>query len=175
MRRADRERAVVEVVDRVVEAVRVAAEAGGPSVEEVAADVLYHERLRLEAAPPTRAAKRERTFYREAARRLRRVSTTEQLELVRQMAERFAREVLGYFDPAIYEISTRVLPVASGLLVNAVSPLSLFARFPRLPDLGDRIEIRGRWSATCAAVARSRPCTSCPAPSPTPWCSRRRP
>jgi glycerol-3-phosphate O-acyltransferase len=154
MRREDQERAVVEVVDRVVEAVRSAAAARGPSVEEVAADVLYNERLRLESAPPTRAARQEQAWYREAARRLRRVSATEQLELVRRMAERFAREVLGYFDPAIYELSTRVLPVASGLLVNAVSPLSLLQRLPRLPDLGDRIELRGAVDRLREAAAR---------------------
>lgn len=69
MRREDQERAVIEVVDRAVEAVRVAAESGGPSVEEVAADVPCRERLRLEATAPTRAAKLDRAFYREAAAR----------------------------------------------------------------------------------------------------------
>jgi glycerol-3-phosphate O-acyltransferase len=143
MRKQDQERAVVEVVSRVVETVRADAQGGGRSVEDVAADVLYHERQRLEAAAPTRETNRERAYAREASRRLLRASATEQIELVREMAERFAREIVGNFDPAVYELSTRLLPIGAGIMVNAVSPLSLVARLPRLPNLGDQVEIRG--------------------------------
>jgi len=143
MRREDQERAVVEVVSRVVEAVRLEAAAGGRSVEDAAADVVYCERQRLEAEAPTGEVKRERAWIRDAAKRLLRASSTEQVALVREMAERFAREVVGHFDPAVYALTTKVAPVGAGILVNAVSPLSLLSRLPRLPDLGDQVEIRG--------------------------------
>ena len=143
MRKEDQERAVVEVVSRVVEAVRLEAAAGGPSVEEVAADVLYNERQRLDAAPRMRETSRERAYYREASRTLLRSSETQQIELVREMADRFAREVVGHFAPAVYAITTKILPVGAGIVLKAVSPLSLFSRLPRLPNLGDQVEIRG--------------------------------
>jgi glycerol-3-phosphate O-acyltransferase len=143
MRKEDQERAVVEVVSRVVEEARVEAQSGGRSVEETAADVLYTERQRLEAAPPSRDTKESRAYYREASKHLLRSSATEQLELVREMAERFAREVVGHFNPAVYELSTKLLPIGAGILVNAVSPLSLLSRLPRLPDLAEQVEIRG--------------------------------
>jgi glycerol-3-phosphate O-acyltransferase len=143
MRKEDQERAVVEVVSRVVEAVRLEALAGGPSVEEVAADVLYNERQRLDAAPKTRETSRERGYYRDASRTLLRSSPTQQIELVREMADRFAREVMGHFAPAVYELTTKVLPIGAGIVLNAVSPLSLLSRLPRLPNLGDQVEIRG--------------------------------
>ena len=142
MRKEDQERAVVEVVSRVVEAVRLETAAGGPSVEEVAADVLYNERQRL-TAPRTRATPRQRGYYRDASRTLLRSSETQQVELGREMAERFARDVVVYLEPAVYALTTKVLPVGAGIVLNAVSPLSLFSRLPRLPNLGDQLEIRG--------------------------------
>ncbi|MBI5499632.1 MAG: 1-acyl-sn-glycerol-3-phosphate acyltransferase [Deltaproteobacteria bacterium] len=154
MRKEDQERAVVEVVSRVVDAVRADAAGGGPGIEDVAADVLYHERQRLEAAPPSRETSRQRAYYRDASRKLLRSSTTEQVGLVREMAERFAREVVGHFDPAIYALTTKVLPVGAGIMLNAISPLSLLSRLPRLPNLGDQVEIRGAVDTLRALAAK---------------------
>ena len=144
MRQEDRERAVVEVVSRVVEEVRQdAAIRGGASIEDVLADTLYHERQRLEKAPRGRLAREERRFYRELRRRLLKASTTEQMEFLRQATERFAREVVGRFDPRVYAFTTRVLPVGAGLMVNAISPLSLLSQLPDLPNLRQRVLLRG--------------------------------
>ena len=95
MRKEDQERAVVEVVSRVVEAVRLETAAGGPSVEEVAADVLYNERAVDGAADAGDGGNAD--YHRDAAA----VVGTQQVELVREMAERFAREVVGP-GPAVY-------------------------------------------------------------------------
>lgn len=144
MRQEDRERAVVEVVSRVVDEVRQGAtEQGAPSLEDVLADTLFHERQRLEKAPRDRVAREERRFYRELRRRLLKASTTEQVDLLRQATERFAREVVGRFDPRVYAFTTRVLPVGAGLMMNAISPLSLLSQLPDLPNLRQRVLLRG--------------------------------
>ena len=97
-------------------------------VEDVLADTLYFERQRLERAPRDRVAREQRRFYRSLGQRLLKASSTEQVDLLRQTADRFAREVVGHFDPRVYAFTTRVIPVGAGLMVNAVSPLSLAAR-----------------------------------------------
>ena len=144
MRKEDRERAVVEVVSRVVEELRQgAASKGGASIEDVLADTLFTERQRLEKAPKDRASREERGFYREVRHRLLKASTTEQVELLRRATDRFAREIVGRFDPRVYAFTTRVVPVGAGLMLNAISPLSLLSQLPDLPNLRQRVLIRG--------------------------------
>ena len=143
MKEQDRERAVVEVVSRVVEATRLASQGGGSSIEDVLADTLFHERQRLERAPRNRLRKNERAFYHTLKNRLLKASVTDQVELLRQAADRFAREVVGHFDQRVYAFTTRVIPFGAGLMVNAVSPLSLIGRLPQLPQLKDQVVIRG--------------------------------
>jgi glycerol-3-phosphate O-acyltransferase len=143
MRKEDRERAVVEVVSRVVEQVREEAQRGGPAIEDVLADTLYEETQRLKRAPRDRVAKEQRRFYRGLKQQLLKGSVTEQVELLRQSADRFAREVVGHFDPRVYAFTTRLLPVGAGLMVKAVSPLSLLSQLPDLPNLRERVLLSG--------------------------------
>ena len=79
MKHQDRERAIVEVVGRVVEATRLAAQAGGPSVEDVLADTLYHEQQRLEKSRGNGDDKEYRRFYRNMRNALPRASVSEQV------------------------------------------------------------------------------------------------
>ncbi|MFH2009801.1 MAG: 1-acyl-sn-glycerol-3-phosphate acyltransferase [bacterium] len=143
MKEQDRERAVVEVVSRVVEGVRLEAEANDLSVEDVLADTLFFERQRLDTSRRTRDSAKERSFYRIMNRRLPRAAVTEQIDLLRQATERFTREVVGRFDPRVYAFTTKLLPIGAGLVVNAVSPISLLSRLPDLPRLQDQVVIRG--------------------------------
>jgi len=143
MKAPDRERAIVEVVDRIVETTRLEAKSGGLSVEDLLADTLYFEQQRLKHAPRDRDNNGYRKLYSNLRRGLARASVSEQVELLRQATDRFAREVVGKFDPRVYAFTTRVLPVGAGLMVNAVSPLSLLSRLPDLPNLKDQVVIRG--------------------------------
>lgn len=112
-------------------------------MEDLLADTLYFERQRLERAPRDRVAREQRRFYRTLGQRLLKSSSTEQVDLLRQTADRFAREVVGHFDPRVYAFTTRVLPLGAGLMVNAVSPLSLVAKLPDLPSLQEQVVLRG--------------------------------
>ena len=143
MKAQDRERAIVEVVGRIVEATRLDAQNGGLSVEDLLADTLYFEQQRLKRAPRDRDNNAYRRLYRNMRHELPRASVSEQVELLRQATDRFAREVVGNFNPRVYKLTTRVIPVGAGLMVNALSPLSLISRLPDLPNLRDQVVIRG--------------------------------
>ncbi len=143
MKEQDRERAIVEVVGRIVESTRLAAQNGGPTVEDVLADTLYFEQQRLKKSSRDRDNNAYRRFYRNLRQALPRASVSEQVDLLRQATDRFTREVVGKFDPRVYAFTTRVIPVGAGMMVNAVSPLSLLGRLPDLPNLQDQVVIRG--------------------------------
>lgn len=143
MKEQDRERAIVEVVGRIVEATRLTAHSGGSSVEDLLADTLYFEQQRLKKSPRDRDSNAYRRFYRDLRHHMPRASVSKQVDLLRQATERFAREVVGKFDPRVYAFTTRVIPVGAGLMVNALSPLSLISRLPDLPNLRDQVVIRG--------------------------------
>ena len=147
MRVEDRERAVVEVSSRVVEEAVRRAGAGGPPLDELVADTVYHERKRLDKAPPSPVRDQDRAFYKEVNRSLGSASSQECRRVVERMAERFTREVVGKFDERVYRLTTGIAPSALGLLLNAVSPLKLIGSFPSLPDVSDRVELSGETRA----------------------------
>src|SRR5690606_15066075 len=46
-------------------------------------------------------------------------------ELLREIVEGFAREVLGNFDPKVHALATRAVPVGLAALLHATSPRKL--------------------------------------------------
>lgn len=139
MRAEDQERAVEEVVTRVVSRVL---EGGGQALEATIADTLFHERQRLEKAP--RGKGRERALAELDRRRARLLagSDEERRRLLRELTEAFAREVLGNFDPRVHAFATRAVPFGLSALLHASSPRQLLRRFPEL-GLDDRLAVDG--------------------------------
>ncbi len=151
MREEDRERVLVEVVQRVFNHY-----ATNPRTTERALfDTLYEERLRLEGEPDRRKAKRQGTFYRRIHREALRPSPQRQAELLKQVIQAFAEEVAGHFDPRVYALATRALPPALSGLLNALSPLKLLSAIPDgLGTLEDQIVIQGETEAFKAVARR---------------------
>lgn len=143
MRPEDRERIVTEVQSRIVAAKVRGAEGSGASLEEVLADSVYHERRRLRDSHDSRAKRADSAFWREAQRRVGRSSERQLQELLRQVVRRYASEICGNFDERVYQIATRVLPTALGVLLNTVSPKRLIERFPDPPNIDDALIIQG--------------------------------
>ncbi|MBN2359149.1 MAG: 1-acyl-sn-glycerol-3-phosphate acyltransferase [Deltaproteobacteria bacterium] len=133
----------VEVVSRVV-ASRVAAATGrGRPLDEVLADSLFHEQRRLKDERPSRQRDLERAHWDGVRRALPSASETDLRELLERVATRYVEEIVGNFDARIFRFSTRVLPPALGLLLNAVSPRRLLGQLPRLPDLKRNVIFQG--------------------------------
>jgi glycerol-3-phosphate O-acyltransferase len=145
MKRADAERARVEVACRVLgEKLAEAASGAGPAVEELLHQTIYLERQRLDREPratPRRDA--DRTFI--EALRLRALATGPegQKALLRELIEQFTNEIVGNFDPRVYKLATTAVPGGLALLLNALSPSRLIRRFPALPHLSTNVTIRG--------------------------------
>ena len=138
MRSADQGRALEEVTARVVQA----ALRGGPErVEAVLQEALWCETQRLEK-DRSREAAAEAAFWSGVRARLVSGSELERERALREAVERFAREVIGHFDPRIHAVATRAVPFGLAALLHATSPRQLLRRFPSL-GLEDRIVVDG--------------------------------
>ena len=110
MRAEDKERAVAEVVARIV-----AAAGPGAGLDAAIADTIYQERRRYEKE---RGKSRDAGLKRWDDRRrvlLAAASPEEKKALLGKIAEEFAREVLGNFDPKVHRFATLI---ATGLMLR---------------------------------------------------------
>jgi len=143
MRREDQERILTDVESRTVQAVVTAARRGGPRLDEVVADSIYHELRRVSEEKDPSTKQRERAFYDEIRRGMPRASDRALQSLLEQVVRRYAGEIKGNFDERVYKAVTRAGEPALGLLMNAVSPKILLERFPEVPRFDDAIVIQG--------------------------------
>lgn len=144
MRKADKERVLVEITSRVVAAKIAAARDGsGLPLENLLNDTLYHERKRIETEPRNAARKHDSTFWNEIGRALGRASQDEVRDLLKRVVERYIIEIMGNFNESVYRVATKTLPVGLGGLLNALSPTRLITGFPSFPSLDDTLIIKG--------------------------------
>jgi glycerol-3-phosphate O-acyltransferase len=144
MRKEDQERILAELVGRVVRRVADDARAaGGPAVDEVLADSVYHEARRLKEAGDDRAARDDRRFWDDVKRGMPRAAERAHLELVGKVVDRYGREIAGHFDPRVYDAVTRAGEPLLGLLLNAVSPKRIVTSFPDLPGIDEALLVQG--------------------------------
>ncbi|MCW8139482.1 MAG: 1-acyl-sn-glycerol-3-phosphate acyltransferase [Planctomycetota bacterium] len=139
MRAEDRERAVEDVVTRVMSRVL---ERGPQALEAAIADTLYHEKQRVDRGPRGKERDRRLALLDRRRGRLLAGSDEERRRLLREVAEAFAREVLGNFDPRVHAFATRAVPFGLAALLHASSPRQLLRRFPVL-GLEDRLAVQG--------------------------------
>ena len=95
MRREDQERALEEVISRVVAGV---ADRGGHALEAAVADTLYYENQRLKQAKAGKKRDQERARYAGYRSGLLRGSDHQRKRILREIVTAFAREVLGNFE-----------------------------------------------------------------------------
>lgn len=136
---SDAPKIAAEVRARVVEERLQAALAGGAPIEQVLNETLFHEKRRLARKSD---AEDERSFYSEIAHKLPRSSDAELRRMLSSVVARYIREIEGHFDPRIYQLATRVLPVGIGALLNAMSARR-FLIDGSLPSFDKRILLEG--------------------------------
>ncbi|MCA8922617.1 MAG: 1-acyl-sn-glycerol-3-phosphate acyltransferase [Planctomycetes bacterium] len=139
MRAEDQDRAIAEVVSRVVGGVT---QGGSQALERALAETIYHERKRVERGAPSRARTRALAAWDKRRSQLVRGSDTVRRRVLEELVTGFAREVLGNFDPRVHALATRAVPFGLSALLHASSPQQLLQRFPQL-GLDDRIEVNG--------------------------------
>ncbi len=108
-------------------------------------DAAYFEIKRLETSRKKKDQEKLVEWQR-LARSLGRISKGERTEKLRELAEEYAWDVAGNFDPRVYKLSTRILP---GLVTALLAPRTLasLARHPSellsLDALEDKVVVEG--------------------------------
>jgi glycerol-3-phosphate O-acyltransferase len=138
-----RDAVVVEVTSRMMAAcVRHAEVDDSVQLDVLINDTLYHEKKRLEGHKSAPNWAGDLAFWDQIKGRLVHADEGEQRMLLEQIVQRFVHEILGNFSPLVYEASTKLMPTALPLLLNALSPKKLLSG--GIPDLRDSVRIRGR-------------------------------
>jgi len=143
MRPEDKERILTELRSRLVDHYAQAAMTGGLPLEEVVADSVYHEQRRLKASKGKGRDRKDKVFWSGVRKRLGKATDKELRTHLGNAIDRYSQEVCGNFDDRVYQMATRMLPSALGLLLNSVSPKRLITRFGDLPGIDDTVVVQG--------------------------------
>lgn len=136
---SDAPRIAAEVRARVLDERAVAAARGGQPLEQVLNETLFHEKRRLARANDRDDA---RAFYQDIAVRLARASDGELQRMLSSVVSRYIAEIEGHFNPRIYKLATRALPLGTGALLNAMSARRLFVN-GTIPSFDNRLQVHG--------------------------------
>ncbi len=123
-------------------------------VEQVLFDTIYDERRRLERERDRKLARRQGAFYDRIQSAALKAGLEEQRGLLGEIIRFFASEVIGHFDERVYHLTTRAVPVALNMLLNAFSPLKLLQQGLSMGKLDDQLVIGGRTEALIEAAGR---------------------
>lgn len=124
---------------RMVESHVDLARAGGRPIEHVLNETIFHEKRRLARV---RGAEEDKKFYAALAHQLPRASEAELHRMLSSVVGRYVDEIEGHFDPRVYRLATRILPLGTGALLNALSARRVFSD-AKLPSFDNRILIEG--------------------------------
>ena len=141
-----------ETISRVV-ADRFAAAARTPEggLEVAINDVCFHEDRRFRSTPHLTDEDRAlKGRFKQLQKGLRRLSESELKEALRELVRWYAEDVVGNFNPTVYALTTRLLPVGLSLFF---SPLRLGRSLSDLSQLRERILIEGQ-TADLARLSR---------------------
>ncbi len=143
MRAEDKARVVEEVIRRVWTEKIEDAQKGKTPLHTVINDTVYHERNRLSAEKKSKTVRQSKQYWKRVNKELLSASEEKQKEILKELVTLFTKEIVGNFNDNVYKFATGVLPVGLSVLLNTISPRVLISHFPRLPDISDRVIIRG--------------------------------
>ncbi len=144
MQSKDIERITVEVTRRVYERTLARADSSRNAyLDNLVHEVFYYETRRLDTDQQAVNAKEDRRHLNNLQNRMKSASESEKKQIAEEIIRHHVSEIVGHFDQPTYDISTRILPRALGILLNGLSPLKLVNHFPHLPDVADNIHLGG--------------------------------
>ncbi len=134
---------VIEEVIRRIIADKISTANSYP-LENIVNDTIYHERKRLDSTRANRKTNLSIQYWKRMNKRMHESPTLEQKkELIAEISRNFVGEIIGNFNPQVYNFSTKALPILLSLFLNAISPRIFSSHFPHLPNLDDRLIICG--------------------------------
>ena len=111
MRNDRRDVVVTEVQSRILAAcIRQTSHPDGLPLDVLINDTLYHEQKRMETDVRSPRRGSDQVFWGEIKVRLRKAGEVELRSLLTRIIRRFATEILGNFNAAVYQMTTKVLP-----------------------------------------------------------------
>lgn len=137
----DRVASVTETVSRVMEWWRNSHPA--QSAEEVLSETLYFERQRLKKDVHAPGKSEDLQFWRQAGRNLQSGSNTQQARLLEDVVQRYAEEIIGHFNPLLFEGLTKYGAPSLSVLLNSMSPLKLLSSLGDLGRIDDNVAVVG--------------------------------
>jgi glycerol-3-phosphate O-acyltransferase len=143
MRAEDQAQILSEVEDRTSGSRVRSAESGRAQLDEILRESLYHERRRLKDERRSKTRDADTAFWDGVQREMRGATQAELVDLMRKVVRRYGGEIAGNFDERVYQVVTRVLPPALGLLLNAFSPTRLIKELPKMPSIDEAVIIQG--------------------------------
>lgn len=147
MNNALRDAAAVDVRSRVLSACIAQSELpDGVPLDVLINETLYQEKKRLEAHSDTPGWSSDAAFWEQVKSRLGRASEHELRELLGAIIGRYVDEVTGNFNPMVYALTTRFMPRALSVTLNAMSPRRLMD-YRGLPALSETIKVQGEMDA----------------------------
>jgi glycerol-3-phosphate O-acyltransferase len=143
MRNDRRDRVVNEVHSRVLAAcVRQSTHAQGLPLDVLINDTLYHEQKRMETDRKSPRRGSDQIFWAHIKRRIKRASEHELRTILARIIGRYTMEILGNFNATIYDMTTRIIPKALPMMLNAMSP-GRMTRPGKLPSMASTIHLQG--------------------------------
>ncbi len=119
-------------------------------LEHLLNDAAYQEVERLEVEQGPEDEIRSRSWWLDVAKRLGEMSESEKRSVLRELTESYAEDIAGQFDPKVYRLVTRTLPLGLNFLFKAQDLHDLPTRFvhlygelQNLRDLSERVVIEG--------------------------------
>ena len=145
---AEKESILVEVQSRVRGDIRRRMEAD-PHFDLAALvnESIFHERHRIRGHPSAPRHKEDAKFWGQAGKRLGKASQNELHTLLDKIIRRYLEEIIGHFDPRVYDVATRVIPFALSGLLNTMSPSRFAQAFPSYASLDDHLLFKGEVEA----------------------------
>ena len=109
-------------------------------LEDLLHNTIYFENLRLEAAGKNPKNKEEREFWKQIKKNALRGDHEDKKRVLRKTISWYTHEIQGHFKPAVYNFSTRVLPL--GLSVFFSHPSKFFENLLE-PTIENLVEVSG--------------------------------
>jgi len=131
------EKVVSEVAGRIIESVHARA-------LDLIHETLWWEQDRLSTPEPGAEAEAlaDKLFYAEIRRQLPRLPESEHRALLERIVCRYANEIAGNFNPAVYKLAAKLGPPVLSAMLTGLSPRRLFQR-DGIPRLDQHLIIEG--------------------------------
>jgi len=132
-----------EVVGRVYDRTLARAEASGPpSLAEIVNETAWHESERLRRSRSV--SDEDRAFVARLRRSISKANDQALKQLLRDCLERYAGEITGHFNPTVYSVATRAIPVGLNVLLGGLSVRRVLGTTLKdLAALSSHLVIRG--------------------------------